>query len=82
MVIYDQWSNMTMFGTLEGVCTAIGEGLQIDRLLFAESPVEQAILQENCSLTDYLQMVVQGPVFVLDIMARATKRIGPNAYGR
>ena len=30
MVIYDQWSYMTMFGTLGVVFIALGEGIQIE----------------------------------------------------
>ena len=37
MVIFDQWSYMTMLGTLDLVFIAIREGIQIDRLLFEES---------------------------------------------
>ena len=82
MVIYDQWSYMAMFEPLKSGLQLCLRGYQLtDCLLLVKSREEQAILQENCSLTVYLQMVVQGPVFVLDIMARATKRIGPNAYG-
>jgi len=62
-----------MFFTLEVVCTALREGIQIDRLLFAESPEEQASWQENGSLTVYHHMVVKGPVSVLDIMAPTSK---------
>ena len=43
-----------MFFTLEVVCTALREGIQIDRLLFAESCEEQASWQENGSLPVYL----------------------------
>jgi hypothetical protein len=49
-------------------------------MLLVKSREEQAILQENCSLTVYLQMVAQGPVFVLDIMAREIKRIGIETF--
>ena len=38
MVIYDHWSYMTMFSILEKVFIALGEGVQIDRLLFGEGP--------------------------------------------
>jgi len=62
-----------MFFTLEVVCTALREGIQIDRLLFAESREEQASWQENGSLTVCLHMVVKGPVSVLDIMAPTSK---------
>ena len=37
MVIYDQWSYMTMLGILEVVFTALRGGIQIDRLLLEES---------------------------------------------
>ena len=37
MVIYDQWSYMTMVGILEVVFIAFRQGIQIDRLLFEES---------------------------------------------
>lgn len=60
MIIFDQWSYVTMFGTLEVLCTAGREGIQIDRRLFAESPGEQAIWQVNCPLPVYLQMVKTG----------------------
>ena len=66
-----------MFVTFEVVCTALREGIQIDRLLFAESPEEQAIWQVNCPLPVYLQMVVEDRVFVLDIMVRVTKLPDP-----
>ena len=58
MVIYDQWSNMAMIGIIK-VGRALREGIRIDRLLFEESREEWAILQENCPLTVYLQMVAQ-----------------------
>ena len=64
MVIYDHWPYMTMFGILEVVFIALRKGIQIDRLLLKE----QVMLQENCLLAVHLQMVVQGLVFVLDIM--------------
>jgi hypothetical protein len=37
MVIFDQWPYMTMLGALEVMFTALGEGIQIDRLLLEES---------------------------------------------
>jgi len=37
MVIYDQWSYMTMLGILDMIFIALREGIQIDRLLFEES---------------------------------------------
>jgi len=37
MVIYDQWSYMTIIGSLELVFTALREEIQIDRLLFEEA---------------------------------------------
>jgi hypothetical protein len=37
MVIYDQWSYMTMPGIFEVVFIDLREGIQIDRLLFEES---------------------------------------------
>jgi len=37
MVIYDQWSYMTMLGILEVVFIPVSVGIQIDRLLFEES---------------------------------------------
>ena len=77
MIIYDHWSYVTMFGTLEVLCTARREGRQIGRLLFAESPGEQAIWQVNCPLPVYLQMVVEDRVFVLDIMVLVTKQLDP-----
>ena len=36
VVIYDPWSYMTMVGFLEMMFTALGEGVQIGRLLFEE----------------------------------------------
>ena len=77
MVIYDQWSYVTMFGTLEVVFTALGEGIQIDRLLFEESREEQASWQENGSLKMYLQMVAEDQVFILDIMVLVRKELDP-----
>jgi len=55
---------MTMWGTLEVLLTAVREGMQIDRRLFAESPEKQAIWQVNCPLSVYLQMVMEVRVFV------------------
>jgi hypothetical protein len=52
-----------------------------DGLLLVKSREEQASWQESLSLTAYLQMVVKGPVSVLDIMAPSSKRMGRNAYG-
>ena len=75
MVIYGQWSYMTMHGILELMFTALREGIRIDRLLFEKSPEEQAILQENYPLTVYLKVEVKVPVFVLDIMVQVTKKI-------
>jgi hypothetical protein len=46
-----------------------------------KSREKQANWQENVSLTAYLQMVVKGPVSVLDIMVPSSKRMGRNAYG-
>ena len=46
MVIYDHWSNMTMLGIHEVVFIALGEGIQIDRLLFEKSREELAIWQK------------------------------------
>ena len=63
-VLYDHWSYMTMLGILEVVFIALREGIQNVRMLFGESREEQAILQENCPLTGYLQMVGQDLVFV------------------
>ena len=40
MVIYDQWSYMTMLGTFDVVLRAFREGMQIDRLLFEKSREE------------------------------------------
>lgn len=40
MVIYGQWSYMTMLGTLEVMFTALREGIQIKRLLFEENREE------------------------------------------
>ena len=77
MIIYDQWSYVTMFVALEVVCTALREGIQNDRLLFAEDPGEQAIWQVNCPLPVYLQMVVEDRVFVLDTMVRVTGQADP-----
>jgi len=65
MIIYDQWSYVTMLGTLEVLCSAVREGIEIDRRLFAESPEEKAIWQANCPLPVYLQMVIEDRVFVL-----------------
>ena len=36
MVTYDQWSYMTLLGTLEVMFTALREGIQTGILLFAE----------------------------------------------
>jgi hypothetical protein len=59
----------------------VGEYKLTDCLLLLNSREEQASWQENGSLTVHLQMVVKGPVSVLDIMAPTSKRIGHNAYG-
>jgi hypothetical protein len=40
MVIFDQWSYMTMLSALGGVFKALSEGIQIDRLLFEENRKE------------------------------------------
>ncbi|MGD8264874.1 MAG: hypothetical protein PVJ22_21105 [Desulfobacterales bacterium] len=40
MVIYDQWSHMTMLGALEVMFTALREEIQIDKLLFKENHEE------------------------------------------
>ena len=40
MVIYDQWSYMTMLGALEVVFTALRKGIQIGRLSFEENREE------------------------------------------
>ncbi|MDH3884481.1 MAG: hypothetical protein OET63_09710 [Desulfobacterales bacterium] len=40
MVTYDQWSYMTLLGSLEVMFTALREGIQIDRLLFEENREE------------------------------------------
>jgi len=40
MVIYDQWSYMTMLGTLNVMFKSLCEGIQIDRLLFGENSEE------------------------------------------
>ena len=77
MVKYDHWSYVTMPGILEVVFVALCEAIPIDRLLFEESRKELAILREDCPLTVSLQMGVQDPVFVLDIMAGVTKQIDP-----
>ena len=37
MVIYDQWSYITMLGVFEVVFIALCEGIQIDNLLFEEN---------------------------------------------
>ena len=37
MVIYDQWSHMTMLGALEVMFTALLEEIQIDKMLFKEN---------------------------------------------
>ena len=37
MVIYGQWSYMTMFDVLEAMSPALREGIQMDRLLFEEN---------------------------------------------
>jgi hypothetical protein len=50
-------------------------------LLLVKSREEQASWKENVSLTVYLQMVVKGPVSVLDIMDPTSKRMVRNAYG-
>jgi hypothetical protein len=36
MVIFDQWSYMTMIGILEAVFKALHQRIQIDRMLFEE----------------------------------------------
>jgi len=53
----------------------------IDCLLLVKSRAGQASWQENGSLTVCLQMVVNGPVSVLDIMAQTSKRVSRQAYG-
>ncbi len=58
LVIYDRWSYMAMLGVPELMVTALPEGILIDRLLFAEARKEQAILQENCPLTVYVQNIL------------------------
>ena len=68
MVTYDQWSYVTMFGILELAFKTIGERIEIGRLLFEKGRKESAILWEDCLLTVFLQMGVQDPIFVLDIM--------------
>ena len=40
MVIYDQWSYMTMPGILEAVFIAFHDGIQIDSLFFEEKREE------------------------------------------
>ena len=40
MVIYDQWSYMTMLGTPEVAITGLRKGIQIDRLSFEENREE------------------------------------------
>ena len=40
MIIYDQWSYMTMIDALEVMFTALLEAIQIDRLLFEEKREE------------------------------------------
>ncbi|MEE4263331.1 MAG: hypothetical protein V2I56_11615 [Desulfobacteraceae bacterium] len=67
VVIYDPWPYITMVGVLEMMFTALGEGIQIGRLLFVESREQWAILQKNCPLTVYFQKVVQDLVIVLGI---------------
>jgi hypothetical protein len=70
-----------MLGTLKVLCSAVREGIQIDRLLFAESPEEKAIWQANCPLPVYLQMVIEDRVFVLNIMVRSQSSWALRAYG-
>jgi hypothetical protein len=78
-VIYDQWPYMTMFGILEVGFAALREGIQIDRLLLEKSREVLVILQEYSPLTAYLQVVVQDPVFVSDIMRGSrSKTNGPH----
>ena len=82
MVTYNQWSYITLFVTLQAMLTTLdGEYKLTDFLLLVKSRGEQASWQENGSLTVCLQMVVKGPVSVLDIMAQTSKRICRNAYG-
>jgi hypothetical protein len=64
-------------GILELAFKTISERIEIDRLLFEEGRKESAILWEDCPLTVFLQMGVQDPIFVLDIMAGVTKQIDP-----
>jgi len=40
MVIYGQWSYMTMLGTFEVMFAALREGIRIERLLFEENREE------------------------------------------
>lgn len=73
---------MTLLVTLQVVFTTLGGEYKLTEcLLLVNSREEQASWQENGSLTVHLQMVVKGPVSVLDIMAPTSKRIGRNAYG-
>ena len=73
LVTCDQWSYVTMFVTLELVGTALRGGVQIVRLLFAESSEEQAIWQVNRPIPVYIQMVAEDRVFVLDISLFASQ---------
>ena len=66
-----------MFFTLEVVCTALREGIQIDRLLFAESPEEQAIWQVNRPLPVYLTNGDKRPGFCFRYHGSRYKAAGP-----
>ena len=44
MVIYDQWSYMTMIGILEVVFIALREGIRIDRLLLCEKAAKNSTI--------------------------------------
>ena len=77
MVIYDQWSYMTMFGALEVMFTALREGIQIDRLLFWEIARNRRFAKKLSFNFVYLQVSGQDPVILLEIMARVTTKIDP-----
>ena len=68
MVIYDQWSYMTMLGILEVMFTALREGMRIARPLFEGNNEESATLRKNCPFTVYLQVVGHDSIFVSEIM--------------
>ena len=74
MATYDQWSYVTMPGTL---FSALREAIQIDRRLLVKTRNRGGDLQENRPLTACLQMASPDLLSGFDIMAQLTKQIGP-----